>query len=105
MLTGILSPAWTEQRQFAEQILAWEKAIDMYEAASGQRVADDVRVATMLKYAPAPMRMFLKLAPPETLESYAKLRDGMLTYLSRTRYFDQEGLAVDTPVPMDVSAL
>ena len=26
MLTGILSPSWTEQRPFAEQICAWEKA-------------------------------------------------------------------------------
>ena len=72
MLTGILSPSWTEQRPFAEQIFIWEKAIDMYEAASGQRVADDVRVATMLKYAPAPVKMFLKLTPPDTLENYVR---------------------------------
>ena len=105
ILTGILSPSWTEQRPFAEQLLAWERAIDMYEAASGQRVTDDVRVATMLKYAPAAVKMFLRLTPPEMMESYGRLRDGMLTYLSRTRYFDQEGMAVDIPVPMDVSAL
>ena len=77
----------------------------MYEASSGQHIADDVRVATMLKYAPAPVKMFLKLTPLDTLENYGKIRDGMLTYLSRTRYFYQEGMAMDTPVPMDVSAL
>eukprot|EP00972_Heterocapsa_arctica_P077460 11425656-Heterocapsa_arctica.AAC.1 len=44
MLANILTPPWTEDQPFMDQLLAWEKLIGDYEMITGAAVPDMIKV-------------------------------------------------------------
>eukprot|EP00972_Heterocapsa_arctica_P108081 15917545-Heterocapsa_arctica.AAC.1 len=52
MLTGLLSPVWDPTVDWVDQWLAWEHAVAQYEEASGTRLGDGVKCATVARWCP-----------------------------------------------------
>eukprot|EP00971_Amphidinium_carterae_P298205 5925522-Amphidinium_carterae.1 len=77
MLVGILNPKWNEKqapREFAEAVTAWEEMIQRYEREAGTPLADDVKVAVVLSWAPEPLRQHLRMASHQFENEYRKMR-------------------------------
>eukprot|EP00972_Heterocapsa_arctica_P026503 3903302-Heterocapsa_arctica.AAC.1 len=74
MLTGLLQPKWSEDLTvFLEALLAWEKAIEDYQAVSGKPLPDEVKTAILARKAPALVRRFLQFVPIDYL-TYAEMK-------------------------------
>ncbi len=53
MLQSIIAPQWkAETSNFKEKLQLWEVAISRYEAQSGEKVSDALKVAVISRYAP-----------------------------------------------------
>ena len=65
VLAGLMSPEWRTGTPFADQLLAWEKKVTEYEAATDSIVPDRFRCAIVLKWAPPRVQEFLRLIPED----------------------------------------
>ena len=88
MLCGVMQPRWSgDVHVFELEIRAWEEQLRRYEDATAVRVPDEIRCATVAKYAPAEVKDFLKMVPTDILGDYELLRTRLLTFLQRGRAF------------------
>ena len=61
VLAGLMSPGWPTDTPFADQLLAWEKKVTEYEAATDSIILGRFRCAIVLKWAPPRFQEFLRL--------------------------------------------
>ena len=82
--------------------LAWDELTSRYELASGERVTDAMRVATVLAHAPEEVKTLLHTASRDIRRTYATLRqyiwEGVLSRVDHRK--DGGG-----PVSMEVDAI
>ena len=105
MLIGLLGPvSWkgVSMDGFLPAIMAWEKATSEYEQVAGRPLDDDLKLATVAKYAPQGVKVFLKLYPLD-FTTYKELRDGIQTFLQKGRTYDSGG--GEQPLAMDIGAV
>eukprot|EP00972_Heterocapsa_arctica_P072835 10755040-Heterocapsa_arctica.AAC.1 len=57
---------------FLEALLAWEKAIEDYQAVSGKLLPEEVKTAILARKSPAPVRRFLQFVPID-YQTYAEM--------------------------------
>ena len=91
MLSALLTPVWSTSQPFIDQLLKWERACEEYVEASGVPLSDQVRCAVVARWAPEPARGFLRMSPVDYTENYAGLRNALLDYHARGRFFTAEG--------------
>ena len=107
VLAGLMSPEWRTDTPFADQLLAWEKKVTEYEAATDPIVPDRFRCAIVLKWAPPRVQELLRLTPEAFTRNYALLRSALQTYQARGRTYDASGClqGSEGALPMEVDAL
>ena len=93
MLTGLLNPRWDATRDFSYQWLEWERQLSFYEDSTGSLLPDEIKCATILRWAPAHIRDFLRSCPVDCMSDYATLRTQLRLYFLRNRTFDSTGAA------------
>ncbi len=105
LLSQILTPTWWRERSaesFTDVLLAWDELTSRYELASGERVTDAMRVATVLAHAPEEVKTLLHTASRDIRRAYATLRqyiwEGVLSRVDHRK--DGNG-----PVSMGVDAI
>ncbi|CAK0861993.1 unnamed protein product [Prorocentrum cordatum] len=79
LLTTIAQPKWwtsddRSRRSFAEVLHDWDHLVTQYELASHDAISDRRKCATILGYAPLPIRKVLDGASQEVRENYAVMR-------------------------------
>eukprot|EP00972_Heterocapsa_arctica_P084847 12498487-Heterocapsa_arctica.AAC.1 len=83
ILTGLLTPTWTDKRAFIDQLLDWEFKIAEYELATHVPVPDAFKCAVVLCWAPLKVREFLRLSPVDLTSSCALLKSATQSFLQR----------------------
>jgi hypothetical protein len=90
LLSQILTPTWWRERSaesFTDVLLAWDELTSRYELASGERVTDAMRVATVLAHAPGEVKTLLHTASRDIRRTYSTLRqyiwEGVLSRVDR----------------------
>eukprot|EP00972_Heterocapsa_arctica_P050068 7362969-Heterocapsa_arctica.AAC.1 len=63
MLANILTPPWTEDIPFMDQLLAWEKLIGDYEMIAGAAVPDLIQCAVVQRWATKEVKEVLRVTP------------------------------------------
>ena len=112
MLAAILTPTWWNERNsqlFTEVLTQWDELIANYQMASGEKVTDGMKTATMLAHAPIGIRTFLQTCPRDLRQDQAAMRKAIWEHVLGgraagaavipQRYKDQES------TPMEVDAL
>ncbi|CAK0789057.1 unnamed protein product, partial [Prorocentrum cordatum] len=79
LLTTIVQPKWWtsadhSRRSFAEVLHDWDHLVTQYELASHDTISDRLKCATILGYAPLPIRKVLDGASQEVRENCAVMR-------------------------------
>ena len=79
MLATIIQPHWwTKQphkdRPYTDVLLDWDQLIAQYELASGERITNATRCATVLGFAPQEIKAMLKSAARSTRENHQEMR-------------------------------
>ncbi|CAE8742532.1 unnamed protein product [Polarella glacialis] len=110
LLAAILTPEWAPTTSFIEQLIEWERLVSRYELSSGQRLAESVKCAVILRWAPDTVKEVLKTLPADVVESYPRLRNALQQARVRALTYDSQGRAQvpehrTTAVPMEVDAL
>ena len=105
LLVGLLNPRWSSSR-WMEQLLQWETALAQYQLESGApALADEVRVATVVRCAPAFVRDFLRVSPASVTQSYASLKTALKGFLQRGLVYSETGVPREPAEPMELDAL
>ena len=104
LLSGLLAPTLS-QEAFTEDLLGWERKVRQYEQLVGTTFPSDVKCAIVAQHAPKHIRAFLQLSTQEVMENYDTLRAALQLRSLRSRVFDDSGMGVEDPTPMDVGAL
>ena len=108
MLSSVLAPAGWEAlggNAFEDALVDWETRAAKYEAASGDKLSDAIRVAIVLQHAPRGIREALRGHVGAIDGSYALLRRMVTQMIGAERLYDGTGVAQGGPQPMDVSAV
>ena len=77
MLAAILTPTWWGERStqlFTEVLTQWDELIANYQMASGEKVTDGMKTATMLAHSPPAVKAFLQACPRELRQSHTEMR-------------------------------
>ena len=77
MLAAILTPTWWGERTtqlFTDVLTQWDELIANYQMASGERVTDGMKTATMLAHAPAGIKSFLQACPRDLRQNHVEMR-------------------------------
>ena len=91
MLSHLLTPRWIEGIDFSSQWLQWEQEMDMYEQACVGKVPDAVKCAVILRWAPKPIREYLRSCPIDATTNYPMMKHQLETYFLRNRTYDDLG--------------
>ena len=94
MLVGVLTPRWSEDGCFTDQLMQWERHLAEYEAASGEAVPGAVRCAIVSRWAPERIKAWIRTAPTEVLNNYEVLKRSLESFISRGRLRCKRG-AID----------
>ena len=108
MLRAILRPEWWQKEtDFRRALATWDAQVMQYETQSAEKLSDTIKAAVILEFAPRALGDLLALAPPETRDSYALLRDALRNLSDGARTYANAGFGAvpgQQPVPMDTSA-
>eukprot|EP00972_Heterocapsa_arctica_P057913 8543973-Heterocapsa_arctica.AAC.1 len=102
VLAALLTPTFTANTDFIDQLTDWERRVRNYEAMSGERMADTLKCAVVSSKAPIKIREFLRQSPVELTADYNQLRSAIRLYLARGRQYSSEGTMIEG---MDVGAV
>ena len=115
LLQAIIMPAWwagKPDHEFTDTLARWGCLIDRYEQASGERVSDNLRIATVLGNAPPRLRELLRTGSRSLRADYSALRRAIweltVTVNSAERVNQSLNALFDDSqptVPMDCSAI
>eukprot|EP00971_Amphidinium_carterae_P246731 4900308-Amphidinium_carterae.1 len=109
MLMGLLSPKFTNDKSFTEQIVEWKRNIEEYTRASGKSFDDSMKVAVLVQHAPSKMRSVVLGASARAGSDYHKFERELYDFEVGGRTYSGLGLlsssSVPDPVPMEVGAL
>eukprot|EP00975_Prorocentrum_lima_P066250 12908053-Prorocentrum_lima.AAC.1 len=56
---SLLAPSWPEDRPFTEHLLEWERRVTEHEQQTQEVVSGRLRVATVMRHAPASVKSVL----------------------------------------------
>ena len=96
MLENVVSPGF--KGDFEAELIEWEKQLELYEASSGRRVEDDLKLAIILKVSPVDIRTYL-LANAGQHATYKDLSAVIRNYLPARRVWGPSSPS-DGPLPM-----
>ena len=99
LLATLLAPPFAEAT-FREQFLDWERRLLEYELIQGGALAEDVKCAVVLRYAPKRYKQYLQVCAYSVADSFVQLKQALKTYWDRGRVND-----VGEQQPMEVDAL
>eukprot|EP00971_Amphidinium_carterae_P241184 4788299-Amphidinium_carterae.1 len=114
MLIGILNPTWSDSKKdFAELLAEWEEGVLRYEREITGQLAEDIKIATVVRNAPEPLRGVLRAASHQFGNSYVQLKMLIEHYTQAGHDYDATGVRMargaasssSDPTPMDVGAL
>ena len=97
ILMAILSPEWGEERSFMEHLRDWERKIGEYEQQTSDVVSGRLRVATVMKFAPASVRAILHQQAYIIGADYGKLVSLIESFVQATKTYSTVGLPTPTP--------
>ena len=98
VLAGLLTPHWNSAEPWYQQLIDWERQVETYEEAAGERFSDALKCAIVQRYAPSAVKQFLRIVPDDMATSYAKLRNSLDLFYAKARQFDTQGsLSCDYP--------
>ena len=84
MLSALLTPEWG-RRPFLDELLEWERAVESYEAASGERFSGSTKCAVVSRWAPDQVREFLRVNAEDLTQDWQRLRAAIRGYVRTTR--------------------
>ena len=114
ILVGLLSPdAWNQKQgdDFMDAFREWETAVGEYERAAGEELSTNVRIAVVLRHAPADIKNALRMSMGAVKGDYEQLKHTIEEYCISGRDFDRRGVLADGSsgpggvMPMDVGAV
>ena len=98
LLMGLLNPSWppsASPRQFMDILDEWETSVDQYEKQTGQRLAQSVMIAVVMKHAPREVQGALRIQLPGFGEDYQALRSAVTVLARGLTSFNEHGVATD----------
>ena len=109
MLTALPGKeGWPKTGSFYDQIVEWERRIAEYENLSGTKMAEDLKLATIVERAPPEVSTYLRLHVT-TDSSYCSVRNQLVCFIQAGRSWTARASEIDYsdggPAPMDVSML
>ena len=112
MLVGLLSPdAWQkkEGNDFMDALRDWETLVTDYERKSQEKLSSNIRIAVILRHAPADIKNALRMSLGAVAGNYDKLKLVIEEYCVSGRDFDQRGVLAPTdpngPAPLEVGGV
>ena len=105
MLSALLTPEWG-RRPFLDELLEWERAVESYEAASGERFSGSTKCAVVSQWAPDQVRELLWVNAEDLTQDWQRLRTAIRGYYSRGVIYSGDGMTNDgRRQPAKISAL
>lgn len=105
MLSALLTPEWG-WRPFLDELLEWERAVESYEAASGERFLGSTKCAVVSRWAPDQVRECLRVNAEDPTQDWQRLRAAIRGYYSRGVIYSGDGMTTDgRRQPAKISAL
>eukprot|EP00972_Heterocapsa_arctica_P074906 11055656-Heterocapsa_arctica.AAC.1 len=87
-----MKPKWSGRLpDFADELRAWELAVQRYEEATRFLMPDKVKCTVVAMNAPRAIQSYLRVSDVDLLENYGILRRGIFKFLTRGRAFGNEG--------------
>eukprot|EP00972_Heterocapsa_arctica_P016590 2448521-Heterocapsa_arctica.AAC.1 len=73
-----MKPKWSGQLQnFADELRAWELAVQRYEEATRVPMPDEVRCSVVAMHAPRAIQSYLRVSDTDLLVNYQTMRRGI----------------------------
>ena len=116
LLVGLVSEEnWPkDQSEYLDQVRAWDQLVRNYEDATGKTVADDLKVAVVLRHAPGDVGRHLRMQASRDM-TYPELMSKLREFYVATRPWTlrsalgQGGSSAppssSAPVPMDIDQI
>eukprot|EP00971_Amphidinium_carterae_P345847 6487010-Amphidinium_carterae.1 len=110
LLVAAMTPKFTQDRSFSEQLTEWKRLLEEYRRATNKDLADDVKIAILTTSAPANVRAHVAQAAARSGTSYAALEKEIIDTEVGSRSFTALGVMASTQqrteaVPMDIGVV